>query len=248
MSIGSIFFLLFGFGILLVAFVMEGGVVTSLLQITAAIIVFGGTIAAVGLSFPTKKLKRFPKLIKIIFTNEYYDKEKLIEQFRELSFKVRKEGLLILENEISTGKYDESLTEGLKMVLDGIMPDTIKNVLESRLENLNERHKVGISIFEVAGGYSPTMGIIGTVMGLVQVLSNLSNPEELGEKIAVAFIATLYGVAFANLVWLPMAHKLAELNKDELNYRSMIIEGILLLQDGSNSTVITESLQGYLEK
>lgn len=132
------------------------------------------------------------------------------------------------------------------MIVDGVNPDIIKSSLETRLEQISERHHQGIAIFEAAGGYAPTMGIIGTVMGLVQVLGSLDDPDELGPKIAVAFIATLYGIATANLIWLPIANKLKALNDEEIIEKEMCIEALLLIQEGVSPTAIISKLEGYL--
>jgi chemotaxis protein MotA len=132
------------------------------------------------------------------------------------------------------------------MIVDGVDPEIMKGSLETRLEQISERHNQGISIFEAAGGYAPTMGIIGTVMGLVQVLSNLDDPSTLGPKIAVAFIATLYGIGTANLIWLPIANKLKILSTEEIIEKEMCIEALLLVQAGASPSSIISKLEGFL--
>ena len=171
-----------------------------------------------------------------------------MELFRELSVKTRKNGLLSLEADLNESDMDSFTKKGLQMVVDGIEPSTIRGILETKLENMSERHHDGAAIFEAAGGFGPTMGIIGTVMGLVHVLSNLSDPNSLVLKIAVAFIATLYGVASANLLWLPFASKLKALDKLEILEKEMIIEGILLLQEGANPNALVGKLEGFLQE
>lgn len=217
MDIVTLISLIFSFLALVAAFVMDGGVVSALLEPTAALIVFGGTIGAVGVSFASSDLVKIPKLITLAFRKKKANREELLPFFQSLSAMVRKEGLLSLEGKLNSGEhFDPFMVAGLQMVVDGIDLDEVKETLENRIVNMQQRHARGISIFEAAGGYAPTMGVLGTVMGIVHVLGDLSSPEKLGGKIAIAFIATLYGVGSANLIWLPIASKLKELDEDEL--------------------------------
>ena len=247
MDIVTIISLIFSFAALVVAFLLEGGVLSALLQPTAALIVFGGTIGAIGVSFPANRLAKIPKLILLVFVNKKENREEIMDSLLELAVIKRKEGLLALEQEIVSGKYNDFIVSGLQLVIDGADTDGLKHTLETRIENMEDRHSKGIAIFEAAGGLSPTMGVIGTVMGLVHVLGDLSNPGELGGKIAVAFIATLYGVGSANLLWLPIATKLKELSSDEILTKYMMFEGVMMLQNGSNPIFMKEQLKGYLE-
>ena len=135
------------------------------------------------------------------------------------------------------------LKQGIQLVVDGTDPALVRDILETQIEFTDQRHKIGAEIFEAAGGYSPTMGIIGTVMGLVHVLSNLADPDSLGPSIAVAFIATLYGVAFANVAWLPIGHKLKLKSKQERFVMEIALEGILSIQAGDNPSIVKEKLK-----
>jgi chemotaxis protein MotA len=182
------------------------------------------------------------------FSNKKINRQEILDTFMNLSAIARKDGLLALEHELENKNLDELITIGLRMVIDGADEDVVRQVLETRIINMEHRHEKGIAIFEAAGGFGPTMGVIGTVMGLVHVLGDLSNPDELGGKIAVAFIATLYGVGSANLIWLPIANKLKELNSDEVLAKNMMMEGIQLLRGGSNPAFMKEQLKGYLVK
>ena len=247
MNIFSIIFILISFGSMVGAFMMEGGSPAMLAASSAAIIVFGGTIGSVGLGFSPKKLKNAPAMLKLVFTAKDKDLVEIVGYFKQLSFKTRKEGLLSIEGEI-TDELDPFIKKGLQLVVDGVDPQMVKTILEFELESTYDRHKDGASMFEAAGGYAPTMGIIGTVMGLVMVLSNLSDPSVLGEKIASAFIATLYGVGSANLLWLPIASKLKDLNNEEIKEKQLIIEAVLLMQEGANPNILAEKLKGFLDK
>jgi chemotaxis protein MotA len=246
MSFSSIGFLLAGLLSLIMAFVFEGGTPTALLSSTAAMIVFGGTIGALGLAFPFKDIKRLPACLKVAFSAKEKNLGEMILFFRDLSIKARKNGLLSIEGEISGEEIDPFIKKGLQLVVDGVDPQTIQGILELEADSTSDRHKVGAAMFESAGGFSPTMGIIGTVMGLVHVLSNLSDPSSLGPKIAVAFIATLYGVGTANIFWLPVGNKLKATDAYEAHERALIIEAVLLIQTGTNPTTLVEKLKGFL--
>lgn len=246
MNISLIVSTIIGFGFLIVAFIFEGGTPSGLLQPTAAMIVFGGTIGAVGVSFPFSQIAKLPKVFGVLLSNRKEDREKIIQDSVKLANMIKREGLLSLEAELSNGDYDDFMVRGLQMVTDGIEGELIRASLENRVDNMEHRHEKGIAVFESAGGYSPTMGVIGTVMGLINVLGNLGNPDELGAKIGVAFIATLYGVGMANLVYLPIATRLKQIDTEEIVTKSMIIEGVLLIYNGSNPTIIEERLRGFL--
>lgn len=248
MDLGIIISLVIAFASIIIGFTFEGGALHSLWQPTAAIIVFGGTIGAVGISFPASTLKKLPKIMGIAFKKRPDKLSGMIEFFKGLAVKTRRDGLLSLESELDTYDMDSFTKKGLQMVVDGVEPSTIKGILENKLENIAERHESGTAIFDAAGGFAPTMGIIGTVMGLVQVLGNLGNSSELGGKIAVAFIATLYGVGSANLLWLPIAGKLKAIDKEECLEKQMVIEGILLLQEGANPNTLVSKLEGFLSE
>lgn len=248
MDIAIVISLIFSFACIILGFILEGGSIVALLQLTAAIIVIGGTVGAVCISTPLSTLKKFPKMFGVAFKKKENQILDDVIFFRDIAIKTRKEGLLSLESELSDNNMDSFIKKGLQMIVDGISPDIIKKSLETRLEQIAERHEKGIAIFESAGGYAPTMGIIGTVMGLVQVLGSLDNPDELGEKIAVAFIATLYGIATANLLWLPIANKLKAINEEELTQKQMYIDALLLIQEGISPTAMLSNLEGYLNK
>ncbi len=233
---------------LIAGFLIEGGTLLSLMQLSAAMIVFGGTIGAVIISFPINIIKRLPSIIKVSFSNKESDVMSKIQYLKEISSITRKEGLLSLEREINKNKMDSFMQKGFQLVVDGVEGTIVKSILETRLEQIIKRHEDGISMLQSAGGYAPTMGIIGTVMGLVQVVGNLSDPTSLGPKIASAFMATLYGIASANILWLPIANKLRVLNEKEINEKEMIIEAILLIQEGINPNTLETKLEGFLDK
>jgi len=244
-DLSSILGLVLGFVMLVGGFLLEGGHFTSLLEPTAAMIVFGGTAGATIASFSMEDIKQVPQLFKITFTEKRYEVQELIAILSSFAEKARREGLLSLERETATID-DDFLKQGIQLVVDGTDPALVRDILETQIEFTDQRHKIGAEIFEAAGGYSPTMGIIGTVMGLVHVLSNLADPDSLGPSIAVAFIATLYGVAFANVAWLPIGHKLKLKSKQERFVMEIALEGILSIQAGDNPSIVKEKLKAFL--
>lgn len=246
MEITTIGGILFATVSLVAAFVLDGGHVMALLKPTAAMIVFGGTIGATIVGFSLSEIATIPKLIRVVLFQKLPDEIALIEQIVGLADKVRREGLLYLENQLPQIE-DEFMRKGIQLIVDGTDPELVRQIMETEMYAIQERHHTGISIFEVAGGYAPTMGIIGTVMGLVHVLSNLESPEELGPSVALAFIATLYGVGSANILWLPIAEKLKNLSKKEAMLRELMMEGIISIQAGYNPILIRERLTAFLK-
>jgi len=247
MDIFAIVFIFVGFGSIVIAFVLEGGHLAALVVGTSALIVFGGTIGAVGISFPINDIKRLPGIVKTFISPKSKNLGELVSYFKEISYKTRKNGLLSLEGEITEDlSLDPFIKKGLQLVVDGVDPQAVRSILELELDSISDRHRQGAAIFEAAGGYAPTMGIIGTVTGLVHVLSNLSDPASLGPKIAGAFIATLYGIGSANLLWLPVGTKLKALDDIEYKEKRLMMEAILYIQEGINPNTIAEKLKGFL--
>ncbi|WP_132768151.1 flagellar motor protein [Tepidibacillus fermentans] len=246
MDLSTIIGLILGLAGLVGGFLLEGGHASSLLQLTAFMIVFGGTFGAVIVSYPMSQLKTVPKLLKIAFTEKKLNVHETIQQLVEYSTLARREGVLTIEQYYEKMDGNPFLKEGLMMVVDGVDPQLIREILEIEIANIEARHEKGIKIFESAGGYAPTMGIIGTVMGLVHVLGNLSDPDSLGPSIAVAFIATLYGVASANVFYLPIASKLKARSQMEVLIKELEVEGILSIQAGENPQMLKKKLLAFL--
>ncbi len=230
---------------MLAAFTIEGGKITSLLQLSAAMIVFGGTFGATFLSFPMREMRSFIKIISLAFGKNKLEPHELIPQLVRYAEKARKEGLLALEADVAEAG-DEFLQKGMQMVSDGIDMNTVREMLETELSFIASRHAASFGILEAMGGYAPTMGIIGTVMGLISVLSNLQDPSSLGPHIATAFVATLYGVWTANLLWLPLGMKLKRKSEEEILVRELMLAGILSIQAGDNPQIVEEKLKSYL--
>ncbi len=245
MDIATLIGLVLGLGGLLGGFMEEGGTPGMLLQLSAAIIVFGGTFGAAILSFTTEELKTIPYFFRVVFTEEKVDYLTVLDLLVSTADKARREGLLSLES--SLGEIENTfLTRGLQLVIDGTDPELTRNMLEMEIEASEKREKVGVEIFAAMGGYAPTMGIIGTVMGLVMVLGNLQDPSKLGGAIAAAFIATLYGVSSANVLWLPFSSKIKIKAEKHGLLMELILEGVLSIQAGENPRVIREKLMTFL--
>lgn len=245
MDLSTIIGIVVGVGFLVAGFLTEGGSIGSLFQLSAAMIVFGGTIGAVVTSFPLKELKKVPQWFRLAFTDKSFGITEAYETLIRFAEKARREGLLSLEQELES--VDDRFTkQGMQLVIDGTDPEITREILESNISVMEKRHKVGISVFEAAGGYAPTMGIIGTVMGLVHVLGNLTDPSSLSSSIASAFLATLYGIASANLVWLPISTKLKQKDKAEVGAMEMVLDGILSIQAGENPSILKEKLKTHL--
>lgn len=245
MEFSTVLGLVIGFLMMFVAYLMEGGDLAGLMQPTAAMIVFGGTLGAALVSFPLKEMRNFPTMFLLTFKKNDLEPHILIPQLVRYAEKARKEGLLALEADVADAG-DDFLQKGMQMVSDGIEMNTVREMLETELSFIASRHAAGFGIFEAMGGYSPTMGIIGTVLGLISVLSNLDDVSTLGPKIALAFVATLYGVAFANLLWLPLASKLKRKSEEEILVRELMLAGILSIQAGDNPQIVEEKLKSYL--
>jgi chemotaxis protein MotA len=237
--------LMLGFGALIVSVILEGGSPMALVNLPAAVIVFGGTFGATLISFPLKRFLALGSLIAQSFQAYKGDPQTIIDLFVRLADQARREGLLSLEEE--AGKIEDAfIRKGVMLIVDGVDPAVVRDILETDTHLVSERHKSGYSMLEAMGGFAPTMGIIGTVMGLINVLSRLSDPENLGHSIAVAFIATLYGVSSANLLWLPLGNKLKQKSRTEIQAREVAIEGVLAVQAGENPRIVREKLESFL--
>jgi chemotaxis protein MotA len=249
MNLSTVIGLPFGFVALIAAFLIERGNPASLILPSPFIIIIGGTLGALMTSFDMSDIKAIPKLMGDAMKSVPTKEKELANMFVAFAEKSRRDGLLSLEEDLQSldPNQDPLIKKGLRYVIDGTDSDALASLLENDLAIFEKHKKHEAEIFQAAGGFSPTMGIIGTVLGLIIVLSNLAEPEKLGESIAVAFIATLYGIAFANLIWLPIANKLKLKLAHEKNVKEMIIEGVLAIQQGESPKLVGDKLAVYLE-
>ncbi|HEX8101142.1 MAG TPA: flagellar motor protein [Solirubrobacteraceae bacterium] len=224
---------------------LEGSNVMAILNPSALMIVLGGTIGATIAGTSFESVKNIPNLYKKAFASEPPDMVGRVRELVGYAEKARRDGLLALDEQLADVK-DDYTRKGLQLVVDGTDPDLVAEVLETENVNMRKRHQAGAQPFEKAGGFAPTMGIIGTVFGLVHVLENLDAPETLGPSISAAFIATLVGVASANCIYLPVGNRLKQLSQEELQFRTMTLEGVLAIQAGDNPRVVEEKLMAYV--
>ncbi len=245
MDKASIIGLVLGIGAVLGGQALEGGHIGSIMQITAFVIVIGGTFGAVFLSYPFKQVIDALKGVKSILKEPPQNAEEIIKQITQYANKARKEGILSLEKELKN--IDNSfLKKALTMAVDGLEPHLIREAMETELEYLDEYGKISAKIFKSAGGYAPTIGILGAVLGLIHVMENLNDPSKLGAGIAVAFVATVYGVGSANLLFLPISTKLEVRHRNEMILREMMLEGVIAVSNGENPRLIEEKLRSYI--
>ncbi len=245
MDRASIIGILLGLSAVVLGNVLEGGKIRSLLQPTAAIIVFGGTIGATLLSTPPSVILRALLAIKEVFTGRRDERERLIKEIVRFATISRKNGLIALESEIE-GIDNQYLRNAVRLAIDGMSPKMLRETMEQENIAFEEQGKRVAKVYETAGGFAPTIGILGAVLGLIHVMENLSDPSKLGAGIAVAFVATIYGVGSANLIFLPISKKLMNRVNEELFTRGMILEGVSGIQTGIHPHYLEERLRVYL--
>lgn len=245
MDLTSIIGLVVGLAAVVVGNVLEGSHISAILQPTAALIVLGGSIGAVILGHPPRHLKRALSAAKDVFKQEEKKVEQVITEMVTLAYKARREGIIALE-ENAQKTEDPFLKKALNLLSDGADSKLLRETMEIEMTNMEAEHEIAAKVYEYAGGIAPTIGILGAVLGLIHVMQNLTDPSKLGSGIAVAFVATVYGVGFANLVFIPMGKKIQNKSKDMMVYYEAILDGILSVQNGDNPRMIEEKLKGYL--
>jgi chemotaxis protein MotA len=247
MDILSITGIILGIGAILIGQQLEGGHIGTLINGPAALIVLGGTTGAALLQTPMPVFVAAVRSYKWIFSPPTMVPDEAIEKIIEWSNIARREGLLGLEAASET-EEDMFARKGLQLLVDGSEPETIRSILETEVESKEHFETQAARVWEGMGGYAPTIGIIGAVMGLIHVMGNLSDPSQLGAGIAVAFVATIYGVGSANLILIPSGTKLKAIAADRSRFREMIMEGIISIAEGENPRNIEVKLQGYLHE
>ena len=225
-------------------FIIDGGSISSLLELPAFIIVFGGTLGAVMLQSSQIQFLHAISLLKWLFVPPKYDVEQGIESIVEWAEKARESGFLSLEY-IAEEENDFFVNKGLNLLVDGAEVENLRVSLELDLDLYREHNLRSAHVFESMGGYSPTIGILGAVLGLIHAMSNLADPELLGQGIATAFVATIYGVGFANLIYLPIANKIKAIVHQQTMYREMMTEGIIAIALAENPHAIENKLSAF---
>jgi chemotaxis protein MotA len=229
---------------MMVADVLDGGSPAAFLNPSAILLIFGATFGATMASTSVKQFMTFPKMMALSMKPRVSDITTIRAMLVKFAERARREGLLALESDVEAVE-DPFIRHGLQMVIDGLEPDTVEEILEIEIESMQARHLKGIDMFAKMGGYSPTFGVLGTVMGLVSVLANLSDPSSLGESIATAFIATLFGVGAANILWLPISANLKGKDQAEVKERRLALAAILAIQAGDNPRIVAQKLRAH---
>jgi len=224
---------------------LEGGHVGSILQLTAFIIVMGGTLGAICVQHPLPVIIRGVTSLSLALFDPKSNGKEHVAQIVDLANISRKQGLLALEGKLKS-IHDPLFKKGVQMVVDGTDAKVIQSVLEVEVEHEEDEGVIAAKVWEAAGGYAPTVGILGAVLGLIHVMENLADPSKLGGGIAVAFVATVYGVGAANLFFLPLANKIKLKLKRVTTTRTMMIEGLVGLAQGENPRMLQEKLESYL--
>lgn len=249
MNKASVVGIFLGIAAILGGNLIEGGRMNSIVQGSAALIVFGGTFGATFLSFSINDIINAGRTLRKVFINDKFVPAdgSIIKEVIEFSIKARKTGLMSLENDVQAIGY-EFFRRAMRLLIDGLDPKLLRSALEQETRIFEEEKGRAARVFESAGGFAPTIGIIGAVLGLIHVMESLNNPAELGSGIAIAFVATVYGVGSANLLFLPIAKKIMNNMRHEVYIREIIIEGVLGIQSGKNPYYQREYLNAFLSK
>ncbi len=247
MELATVIGLVVALGACVGSVLAEGGHLGALVNLPAALIVFGGTFGATMICFRLSDIMSLPIVLKQAFFSTNHDAVSVIRKIVEMARLARSEGFLGLEKEVEAiARTNPFLAKALQMVADGTAPETVSDILETELFQLEQRHHSSANIMGTMGGLAPTLGVTGTVMGLVHMMGNLDDPSSMGPAIAGAFLATLYGVASANLIFLPLSNKLKLLSKQEQFINEIIIEGVRLIQKGESPILVAESLKAFV--
>lgn len=244
MDIATLVGLVLGAALVLMA-ILLGGDLMAYVNIPSVLIVVGGGFAATMASTPLKKFLQMPSVLKKTLFTKSKDNLTLIRQIVELAEVARRDGILALEGMVED-MDDEFLISGIQMAVDGTDPEIIQTIMETELENLLERHEVGKSMLDSLGRYAPAFGMIGTLIGLVAMLSNMDDPSKIGAGMAAALLTTLYGALLANIIFLPLADKLALRSSEEALAKTVVIQGVMTIQSGDNPRAVESKLMTFL--
>ncbi|MBU2621884.1 MAG: MotA/TolQ/ExbB proton channel family protein [Proteobacteria bacterium] len=244
MDIATVAGIISAFGLVLVAIFMGGGL-AMFVDVPSMMIVGGGTLGATMVNYPLKDILGVFKVVKNAFFTSNIPSKELIKMFVNFAKKSRKEGILVLDSEVKNIKED-FLKKALGLAIDGIEPKEISNILETEIDFIKSRHSLGAEIFTTMGSFGPAMGMIGTLIGLVQMLQSMDDPSKIGPSMAVALITTFYGTLLANIICLPIAGKLRTRSKEEMLSKEMIIQGIISLSNGENHRILEQKLKAFV--
>ena len=244
MDIATILGVISAFGLMCIAISMGGGI-QLFINIPALMIVVGGTLGATMINYPVKDVLGVFKVVKKALFAKKISVTELIKRFVTFAKKSRKEGILTLEDDIKDVS-DEFLRKGVQLAIDGLEPQEIREILETEIDFVRSRHQLGAEIFTTMGTFSPALGMIGTLIGLVQMLQTMDDASKIGPAMAVALLTTFYGSIMANIVCLPIAGKLRTRSKEEVLTKEMAIQGIASLSNGDNPRILEQKLQAFI--
>jgi chemotaxis protein MotA len=225
--------------------ILISGDIRNFWDIPSVVITLGGSFCALLISFPASELKKLPKILSVLVKKPQNDRAQIVASFTELAKKARRDGLLALENDITTME-DEFMVSGLQMVIDGIDTDAIREIMTLKMEAIENRHRLGQSIFSKWGELAPAYGMLGTLIGLIVMLANLQDSSSIGTGMAVALITTFYGSLLANLVFIPISNNLGVQTSEEMQSKEMVVAGIIEIQAGTNPRILEEKLMTYM--
>lgn len=244
MDIATVLGIASAFGLVLVA-IFQGGGLGLFLNAPSLMIVGGGTLGTTMINYPLKEVLGVIGVVRNVFFSKVSSAKDIIKQFGEFSNKARREGILALESEI-TNIDEEFLQKGLQLSIDGLEPASIKEILETEISYVRDRHKLGAEIFTTMGTYAPALGMVGTLIGLVQMLQSMSDPSSIGPAMAVALLTTFYGAVAANLLFIPIAGKLKTRSSEEVLVKELMVEGVICLSNGENPRIVEQKLMAFL--
>ncbi len=244
MDLATILGIFSAFGLVIIAIVMGGGL-TLFVNIPSVMIVVGGTTGATLVSYPLKEVLGLVRIVKNVFFKKRESVRDIIKKFIDFATKARREGILALESEMKNID-EEFLKKGVQLSIDGLEPESIRDLLETEIEFIQGRHQLGAEIFTTMGTFAPALGMIGTLIGLVQMLQSMDDPSTIGPAMAVALLTTFYGSLIANLICMPMAGKLKTRSREEVLIKEMMIEGILSIARGDNPRIVEQKLQAFI--
>jgi chemotaxis protein MotA len=244
MDIATVLGIVSAFGLVLSAIFMGGGL-NIFVNVPSLLIVVGGTVGVTLIAYPLKDFLGVLKVVQKALFSKNISVDELIKRFAGFASKTRKEGILALESELKDVK-DEFLKKGVQLSIDGLEPQEIRDILDTEIDYVRNRHQLGAEIFTTMGTYAPAMGMIGTLIGLVQMLQNMSDPSSIGPAMAVALLTTFYGSIMANICCMPVAGKLRARSKEEMMVKEMTIQGIISLSNGDNPRILEQKLLAFI--
>lgn len=243
MDIGTLIGIILGWALIVASIVMGGG--AGFINVPSILITIGGALSATLIHYPLPKVLGTIAVVRKAFSSKEQDYIDLFKKMSDLAVRARRDGLLALEDDIDHME-DPFMRKGFQMAVDGNTIEVIRSVLEGDVDSMIQRHQVGQGVFKSLGSYAPAFGMIGTLIGLVQMLRNMTDPSAIGSGMAVALITTLYGAMVANLLALPLAGKLEQRSNEEIALKSMVVEGVISIQEGNSPRIVEEKLRSFI--